>query len=394
MTSTKYNETAFTIISEKFGQNFILLVTATGKETEHLHKHLRSIDSSGAIYKVYKNSLCYFVGVLGNYNVVHVQSGMGATSRDASIITIGNTINDIQPKVVIMVGIAFGVNRKKQKIGDILVSETILPYEFSRVGDDTIRRTPPAYANKILVSRYKNLQGWEHILPNRKKANVIIANILSGEKLIDKIEFRNELIKDYPLAHGGEMEGAGLFTACDGKAEWILIKGICDFADGNKRVNKDRNQSVAVEAAIATLKFLFDSKFTFDGLDIKPTSESNDSLHIIKHNFLEKDQAIQLPTPPEIINKIVEEIIDDSNTSSNMLKQVQELVRAFLSLTEVDKLRIAQKLNLDSANMIEIPGHTRDKVIFSEVKSKNLLAELWDEVFKNSKINNNQNPFK
>ncbi|GAB3956359.1 hypothetical protein GCM10028805_45970 [Spirosoma harenae] len=399
MSQFSYTDAPFATIEEKVGQNFILLVTATNTETDHLHAHIKPLDANNTIYKIYKDSLCYYLGTLGYYNIIHVQCGMGATSRDAAIMTISSTINDVAPKIVIMIGIAFGINNAKQKIGDVLVSEIISPYELIRVGSKTIQRSMPAYASKVLVSRFKGLRGWEHKLPDGRKAKIIIANILSGEKLIDKISFRNKLLRAFPTADGGEMEGAGLFAACDSKADWILIKGICDFADGEKKINKDENQAVAVEAAIATSMVLFGSKYSFDGLSIKPISESEiakpspeTKLDLLK--IFETKPTIELPTSPEFVDNILQEFIDDSNSPKKMLKQVQELVKAFLSLTEVDKIEIARRLNLDAATMIELSGHVRDKLIFSEIKSKNLLAELWDEVFKLIIIENNHNPFK
>ena len=58
---------------------------------------------------------------------------------------------------------------------------------------------------------------------------------LSGEKLVDNLDFRDQLLNLEPEAIGGEMEGAGLYVACqDKKVDWILVKAVCDWADGQK----------------------------------------------------------------------------------------------------------------------------------------------------------------
>ncbi|MFM7591467.1 MAG: hypothetical protein ACKO85_06690, partial [Isosphaeraceae bacterium] len=58
-------------------------------------------------------------------------------------------------------------------------------------------------------------------------------------------------------AIGGEMEGAGLYvSAAEHKVDWILIKAICDWADGYKPVNKEERQKTA---AINAAKFLIES---------------------------------------------------------------------------------------------------------------------------------------
>jgi hypothetical protein len=75
--------------------------------------------------------------------------------------------------------------------------------------------------------------------------------MLSGEKLVDHIDFRAQLRRFEPEAIGGEMEGAGLYVACQSKkVDWILVKAICDWADGKKDKDKHaRQQTAATNAA-------------------------------------------------------------------------------------------------------------------------------------------------
>ena len=63
--------------------------------------------------------------------------------------------------------------------------------------------------------------------------------LLSGEKLVDNHDYREQLKRLAPEATGGEMEGAGLYVARqDAKVDWIVIKAICDRADGHKKRNR------------------------------------------------------------------------------------------------------------------------------------------------------------
>ena len=81
-------------------------------------------------------------------------------------------------------------------------------------------------------------------------AKVRFGVVLTGEKLVDNIDFRDQLRSFEPEAIGGEMEGAGLYVACqDKKVDWILIKAICDWADGNKAQDKDLRQQTAAQNA-------------------------------------------------------------------------------------------------------------------------------------------------
>ena len=70
--------------------------------------------------------------------------------------------------------------------------------------------------------------------------------VLSGDKLIDNREYRDQLIEIAPEALGGEMEGAGLYVASQtAKTDWLLIKAVCDWADGNKSRKKHERQAIA-----------------------------------------------------------------------------------------------------------------------------------------------------
>ena len=253
------------------GNNLLLIVTATSLETQILHKEINPYNQD-KILKINNGNHTYFIGEFGNYLAVHVQCGtMGSISRDSSITTISDAITLFKPKITLMIGIAFGVDHTDQNIGDVLVSECITPYNFKKVqsGSDTIR-TNDAPASKLLINKFKNALGWEFLLIGDIKAKNIIAPILSGEELINDIKRRDELVREKPTAKGGEMEGVGLYSAADGKCEWILVKGICDFADGNKDKDKDANQILAMQSAVSLCKEVFSSKTAFESIDLLP----------------------------------------------------------------------------------------------------------------------------
>lgn len=72
---------------------------------------------------------------------------------------------------------------------------------------------------------------------------------LSDTPLVDNKEFRDQLLAEFPDALGGEMEGAGVYaSATRRKVEVILVKAICDWADGHKN---DRAQPFAAKAAVS-----------------------------------------------------------------------------------------------------------------------------------------------
>lgn len=268
----KYTELDSEQVRDEFGEDIILLVTATNLETEYLHQTLQPINGFEGLVKTYFETQTFYLGVLGKYTVMHVQcSDMGAVSFGGSIKTITDALRFSNAKITIMVGIAFGINPEKQRIGDVLVSESILPYNIKRVGkQDTIHRGKEAVASQFLLNRVKNLNTWECFIDSEQKAKVIPGRLLSGEELVDNLERRKELEIAFPDAKGGEMEGAGMFTACNGNTEWLLVKGICDYADGDKGTNKKERQKIAVTAAISLVFELLSSEFAFSHLNVNP----------------------------------------------------------------------------------------------------------------------------
>ncbi len=297
MNTVDYIEEPWERISHLIDGNFILLMTATDLETEALHKFIKPINSYTSIVKTFQGSQTYYLGKFGNYKIAHVQCGMGSMSREGSILTANDAIKILNPKFILMMGIAFGIDETKQKIGDVLVSEAIIPYNSKRVGKkETITRAVASAASKTIVNRFKNLRTWEHFLDEVNKSELICGHLLSGEELIDNKVYRDKLHKKFPTAKGGEMEGAGLLSACDGKLEWIIVKGICDFADGNKNLNKEENQEIAVNAAISACLEVFSSKTAFD--DFKISS-------------IEVDETQKEAESVENINAVLFDIYDD-----------------------------------------------------------------------------------
>ncbi|SEM99967.1 Nucleoside phosphorylase [Chitinophaga rupis] len=297
MSIPSYQEVDSKTIPELLNGSLILLVTATELETKNLHEALSPISGRLSLIKVHGGASTYYFGKFGKYNIAHVQCSMGSVSRASSITTVTDAILFLKVTVVVMIGIAFGVDSTKQNIGDVLISESIIPYDSKRVGsDEIIQRGMEAQCSKILLNRFKNIRDWEYFIREGVLAKLIPTRLLSGEELIDNIDHRNKLIGQNPDSKGGEMEGVGVFAACDGKANWILVKGICDFADGNKGLDKELRQTTAIQSALDACVYVFNSDTAFRDLEIFPAS-----------NAPEKQLVCSIP-----ISKVLFEVYDKS----------------------------------------------------------------------------------
>jgi nucleoside phosphorylase len=192
----------------------------------------------------------YDLGIIGGARTLMVRSEMGAGGPSGSILTISDSIRVLSPSAVIMVGIAFGIPSKERRIGDILVSKQILDYELQRVGtgvDDElviIPRGDRPSAPSRLLDRFRDGElSWGG-------PKVEFGLVLSGDKLVDNIDFREQLREFELEAIGGEMEGGGLYSAAHRrKIDWIVVKAICDWADGEKHRNKRQRQEKAARSA-------------------------------------------------------------------------------------------------------------------------------------------------
>lgn len=228
----------------------VLLVTVTTRETKAVMDALVSV--VGRPETTWGEVKSYFrFPPINNTRVVLVRSEMGSDSVGGSSTTIRDALSEVKPKAIIMVGIAFGVKESEQPIGHVLVSHQLQPYDLMRVGTDKT-----SGAQKI-TPRGDRVTASAKLLDRLRTAelgftgSIQFGLVLSGQSLIDNLDYRQELQASHPEAIGGEMEGAGLYSAATGKADWIVVKAVCDYADGNKALDKAERQKTAAEAAAA-----------------------------------------------------------------------------------------------------------------------------------------------
>jgi len=198
---------------------------------------------------VHRYAHTYYVGKAGAFTAALLMCETGSVGRSGSTVSALAAVDVWNPLAMIMVGIAFGRDPQRQKVGDVLVADEIIPYETQRVGrDETVSRAKRTQVGPILLNRFRNAQNWTFRSPAGLPCNVHFGPVLSGEKLVDNTEFKERLFDEYPTAIGGEMEGAGLLAAGEiRKVEWILVKAICDWADGQK--GKEHQPFAAAAAA-------------------------------------------------------------------------------------------------------------------------------------------------
>jgi nucleoside phosphorylase len=242
-----HNEIAFLQTYNMIKKNLttnkkVLIVTATSTEAKTVLQRLETKGKTPNPISVEKVTLWNF-GVLGNCELNMLKlSEMGSSKPSGSALVIYDAIKLIRPDYVIMVGIAFGLKRKKQKIGDILVSRELQDYDSTKKTEEgTIQRGHKIPAGSTLLERFDNSA------LRFNGADVELGFIISGDTLADSKPFVDELIASFPEAIGGEMEGTGLQSSCHrDNTEWILIKGICDWGYDKQHADKEHDQKTAI----------------------------------------------------------------------------------------------------------------------------------------------------
>lgn len=163
-----------------------------------------------------------------------------------SAMTVQQFDFSLNPKYVIMGGICAGLNPKKQKIGDILISDRICQYDFVKESSETrILRGDIITSNRFLRERFEyEAESWN-------KCNVDSGLIVSSSVLANSEKYINHVLDELPDALGFEMEGAGLIQSCQLlQDKWVLVKSICDW--GHDKT--DDSQAIAAENAF---EFIF-----------------------------------------------------------------------------------------------------------------------------------------
>lgn len=242
----------------------IVLLTATDVELNAVLDQLRSYPGRKEKFKIFEGPETYYVGKFGAFKAIATKCRMGAISEGSVILATEQAQRIWKPKAIIMVGIAFGKDAEKQKIGDVLVASQIISYEPQRVGEPVQHRGSIPPSNTTLLNRFENVHDWEFPSVDGSPCNLKVGPILSGEKLIDDSEFKSALFKQFPQAIGGEMEGAGL-CAASGRVgvAWILVKSICDWADGTKN---DDYHPLAAAAAVSLIYKVLSQKTVLNSL--------------------------------------------------------------------------------------------------------------------------------
>jgi GH25 family lysozyme M1 (1,4-beta-N-acetylmuramidase)/nucleoside phosphorylase/O-acetyl-ADP-ribose deacetylase (regulator of RNase III) len=165
------------------------------------------------------------------------------------------------PQFVLMVGIAWGFTQNDLDLGDVVVADQVVGYEYGKLTDGGIKPRDHVYpTSALLLDRMRNF--WEDDwagqvnVPRpagakRTAPKRFVGPIASGNKVIASTKFQEELTQRWPKLIAVEMEAEGVFAAVFDHPQiqgTLVIRGISDMADERK---VDEWQAYAANAAAA-----------------------------------------------------------------------------------------------------------------------------------------------
>lgn len=244
----------------------IILLTVNAHEQAKLREALESkTGRTGIQVQGPSNEIYLDFGSLNGQKVAVAKSLMGAMGDGASFDTVSNALSDLNPRVLVAVGIAWGArDADGQQIGDVLLSTQIRDAQHHKVKDgETILRGDVSSARGTLVKAFS-------AAAENGGKRVHEGLLLSIETLFDNLDARNSFLKAEPTAIGGEMEGSGLLKALkkvEHSVDWIVVKSICDWGYKKNADPKQKEldqQYAASEAAHLCVETISKFRLTRD----------------------------------------------------------------------------------------------------------------------------------
>ncbi|CAH3174409.1 unnamed protein product [Porites lobata] len=155
-----------------------------------------------------------------------------------SLVSVKNAATVLRPKAVISVGACSGLHPEKSKLGDVVVSAKLATYASKVVINNQEQSTGMrSYVSKCFLGVIKNCaDGWQAPLKNLADAQQVqvhtAAEFLSGPE---------QTTTKYIVS---------IFTAAfDCQIEWLIVKGIADYADGSQLASESWSSCASVMAA-------------------------------------------------------------------------------------------------------------------------------------------------
>ena len=224
----------------------IILVTATNKE--YCAVMSRGKRMGEKYTEVLLEDVAFNLVTYGSHKVavIRTEQGPGET-----ILTLQKVQRAINAQYVIAIGICYGMKEGKTKLGDVIVTKSIMDMSSKRASGGGIVARPKEWkSGSTLYGIFNQSRGFELASGEGEFVEVHTGVLTSENILFTSQDYKKKILDQVPHALGGEMEGAGIMQAAkDGGYEGIVIKGIADWGDKDKEPYRKWQKFVAGAAA-------------------------------------------------------------------------------------------------------------------------------------------------
>nr|XP_058973955.1 uncharacterized protein LOC131800284 [Pocillopora verrucosa] len=239
-----------------------------------------------------------------------VPQGSLSVSKDA--------ISVLRPKAIFSVGACSGLNSKKVKLGDVVVSAKLIT---------AVYKTPPSRDIGNLIKHVAD--GWKAPLQNADEYN---AKVHCDGVVLSISEANRDMIRKHPEAIAVEMEGGGVYAAAhDFKTEWVVVKGIKDFVDETHSSSKKWNEIACVMAASVVANILNDPVIFQDWPHFNAGSVEKMIGEMVKMDSELKEVKEKLCTLTASVGESKDEGIFDPTELINGIRQLYKTREGWLS---------------------------------------------------------------
>jgi nucleoside phosphorylase len=238
----------------------IAIVVALPLELAAVLRHLPAGSMDVSVRSIRAHHRCE----LADGRSVVVACGLGPGQINGALLA-RDIVSEWRPQLIILTGIAAGIG-SGVSLGDVVVSDQIVDYELAKITPEGTRPRWSVYrsssrlvqrALSVADDRWKNQAAVER--PDgapSSNTRTHVGVVLSGSKVIADMATVEGLSHIWSRALAVEMESAGTAASLWQllyAPEFIMVKGVCDFADSTK---KDDWQPYAADIAASFTVFL------------------------------------------------------------------------------------------------------------------------------------------
>lgn len=238
----------------------IVILTAMNHEYEAVRKRL-----SGVTARTHDTGTIFEIGHLGGgCRVVLARTGVGNLP---GAVTAERAVQEFKPAAIIFVGVAYAL-QSRLRLGDVVVATHVYSVHSATSEESGFKARPRvwelSYRARQIADQLALSGIWRHRLPSGSRSGPDAPNVVFGPIAASEVAeysatsaLRAWLHEHFNDTVAGEMEAAGIAQAghMNDGLPTVIVRGICDYGDGNKPTVDGagwQQRAVATAAAFAT----------------------------------------------------------------------------------------------------------------------------------------------